>query len=102
MSKVINSRVLSETLTLTQYTDGFWLYDRMRGCNLSMRAESEEDALLKALWYYQNRFSDLESEYKSLKSKVDNFIGSVVDSNDCNDYYCNRCGSSSEIEYVGE
>lgn len=37
MGKHINSTKLTETLTLSECSDGFWLYDKTRGMNLSMR-----------------------------------------------------------------
>lgn len=49
MSKVINSKVLTNTLSITECTDGFWLYDETRGMNLSMQAKSEEAAFVEAL-----------------------------------------------------
>lgn len=100
MSKTLNPFVLSKTITISQCTDGFWLYDSSRGMNLSMKAESSEVALLEAQEYYQKRFQEVQNNYNSLKAKVDHFVGQIVD-HDCGDYYCNLCGSSSEIEYYG-
>lgn len=94
MSRTLNSVVLSKTITISQCTDGFWLYDSSRGMNLSMKAESSEAALLEAIGYYQRRLSDIESSYNSLKSRVESFVESVRDDED--DYhYCERCGTSS-------
>lgn len=31
---------LTKTLTLSECSDGFWLYDETRGMNLSMRART--------------------------------------------------------------
>lgn len=93
MSKVISSKVLSKTLTLTECTDGFWLYDFTRSMNLSMRAKTEEAAYVQALEYYQRRLQEVESNYKSLRSKVDHFVGQVVEEEE--DHYCERCGSYS-------
>ena len=101
MAKVLNSKKLSDTISITECTDGFWLYDETRGMNLSMQAKSSEAALFEALEYYQKRFQEVQNNYNSLKAKVDHFVGQVADP-DCGDYYCNRCGSSSEIEYCGD
>lgn len=101
MGKTLNSVVLSKTLTISECTDGFWLWDETRRMNLSMRAKSIEAALVEAIGYYQRRFQEVQNNYNSLKAKVDHFVGQVTD-HDCGDYYCNRCGSSSEIEYCGD
>ncbi|WBF77930.1 hypothetical protein W70_10 [Escherichia phage W70] len=94
MSKVINSKVLSKTLTLTECTNGFWLYDSTRGMNIAMQAKSEEAAFVEALGYYQRRLQEVENNYTSLKAKVDHFIGQVVE-DDEDGHYCERCGSYS-------
>ena len=74
MRKPLKSEKLSATISLSECTDGFWLYDKTRGMNLAMREESKDLAFLVALEYYQKRLQDVESEYKTLKTKVDNFI----------------------------
>jgi hypothetical protein len=47
---------LSETLSIAEFSSGgakgFWLYDKTRGMNISMRAKSETDALVDALEYH--------------------------------------------------
>ena len=93
MSKVINHKELSPTLSMSECTDGFWLYDDTRGMNLAMREKTEEAAYIEALEYYQERLKEVENNYKSLKSKVDHFISQVADDDD--DHYCERCGSYS-------
>ncbi|MED6573021.1 DUF1033 family protein [Escherichia coli O157] len=92
MSKVINSKVLTNTLSITECTDGFWLYDETRGMNLSMQAKSEEAAFVEALEYYQERLQEVENDYNNLKAKVDHFIGQVVEDEE-DEHYCERCGS---------
>lgn len=75
---------LSDTLGLCEYTSprngnfGFWLYDRTRGMNLSMRAKSERDAFVAALHYYQERLTSVEKEHAYLKAKVDAFVAQFV------------------------
>ncbi|AFU62832.1 hypothetical protein phAPEC8_00263 [Escherichia phage phAPEC8] len=93
MSKVINYKELSPTLSMSECTDGYWLYDETRGMNLAMQAKTEQAAYVQALEYYQRRLQEVESNYKSLKSKVDHFINQVADDDD--DHYCERCGSYS-------
>ena len=72
---------LSDTLSLSEFTNGgakgFWLYDTTRGRNLSMRAETERAAFLEALEYYQQKTSDLETQFGNLQTKVDNFVGLI-------------------------
>lgn len=92
MSKVINSKVLTNTLSITECTDGFWLYDETRGMNLSMQAKSEEAAFVEALEYYQERLQEVENDYNNLKAKVDHFVGEVAEDEE-DDHYCDRCGS---------
>ncbi|WPK37415.1 hypothetical protein [Escherichia phage AV123] len=40
MSKVINHKELNPTLSMSECTDGFWLYDDTRGMNLAMREKN--------------------------------------------------------------
>ena len=75
MGKTIKSEKLSESITLSECTDGFWLYDKTRGMNLAMRSESRELAFLSTIDYYQERLLSVESEYATLKERVDNFVG---------------------------
>ena len=74
---------LSDTLLLSEYKTGgnagFWLYDKTRGMNLAMRAKTQEEAFIQALTYYQNRLLTVETDYKSMKGKVDNFIALFSD-----------------------
>lgn len=71
---------LSDTLTLCEFTSprngsfGFWLYDKTRGMNLSMRAKTQTDAFVEALGYYQKRLSSVEKSYADLQSRVDAFV----------------------------
>lgn len=82
----ISSRKLSETLTVSEchrtndHPQGFWLYDKTQKMNLSIGAKTVEDALVEALTYYQKRLLKVESEYKELSDKVDNFVSQLVSS----------------------
>lgn len=82
MRPAISSVKLSDTLTMSLCHDGYWLYDNTRGMNLAMHAKTSEDAFLKALTYYQKRLADVESNYKSLQSKVDSFVSQFVEDNE--------------------
>jgi hypothetical protein len=81
-SKVISQVQLSETLSLTECPDGFWLYDKTRGMNLSMRAKTPQDAFVEALRYYQNRLGDVEREHYALTAKVDAFVSQFIPTGD--------------------
>ncbi len=74
MGKHINSTKLTETLTLSECSDGFWLYDKTRGMNLSMRAKTPQDAFVECISYYQRRLNEVESEHRELAAKVDAFV----------------------------
>ena len=95
MSKVISYTVLSKSLSISQCTDGYWLYDESRGMNLAMRAKTAEAAYLEALEYYQERLKEVENDYNNLKAKVDHFVGQFVDDDEEDGHYCDRCGSYS-------
>lgn len=78
MGKVISSTKLSDTLTITECTDGFWLYDTTRGMNLSMRAKTETDAFVEAITYYQNRLEVVQRDYSELLKHVNGFVQKVI------------------------
>lgn len=82
MGKHISSTHLTETLTISECTDGFWLYDKTRGMNLSMRAKTSQDAFVECITYYQNRLTKVESEHRELAVKVDAFVGQFVEEGD--------------------
>ena len=89
MSKPPDNTVkLSETLTLSEYTSprnesfGFWLYDKTRGMNLSMRAKTAEDAFVAALTYYQKRLTEVEQAHRALTQKVDAFVAQFAEDED--------------------
>lgn len=86
MSKVIKYNVLSKSLSISECTDGFWLYDESRGMNLAMREKTAEAAYLEALEYYQERLTEVEEDYKSLKAKVDHFVGQFIEEDDDKQY----------------
>lgn len=79
-SKTANHQVqLTETLILTERPDGFWLYDKTRGMNLSMRAKTPQDALVEALNYYQRRLAKVETKYRELDAKVNAFVEQFIE-----------------------
>lgn len=78
MGKYISTKKLTDTLSLSECTDGFWLHDKTRGMNISMRAKTEELAFTEALTYYQKRMLDIETKYKDLQTKVDSFLTQFI------------------------
>lgn len=84
MARTIKHEVLTAKLALTQCTDGYWLYDEVRGHNLAMQAPSERDAFVKALTYYQEKLSEVSLKYKELGLKVEAFIGEFTEEDEYN------------------
>lgn len=82
MSKTIHSAALSATLTLSECSDGFWLYDKTRAMNLSMKAKTPTDAFVEALTYYQRRLLEVEQAHHSLSGKVAAFVSEVAEEED--------------------
>ena len=82
MTKAIRNIKLTENLTLSECKDGYWLYDKTRGMNLSMRAETETDAWVEAITYYQKRTKRIEDELNKLTKSVNGFIASMADVDD--------------------
>jgi hypothetical protein len=79
MGKAIKNIKLTDSLTMSECKDGYWLYDCTRGMNLSMRAKTQEDAFVEALTYYQKRTKKVEDELEKLNQSVSVFINSVSD-----------------------
>lgn len=79
-----NTIFKNENLTLTHNDkEGFWLYDKSRGMNITMKAKTEQEAFIKALTYYEKRLTEVETELESITNKVSNFINEF--SNDDNE-----------------
>ena len=74
MSKCYEHTKLSETLTLSQCNDGYWLYDKTRGMNLGMRCNTPQDALVECITYYQERLTEVEHKHRELTNKVNDFV----------------------------
>ena len=79
MRPAIKTTTLTDTLILSECHDGFWLYDKTRGTNLSMRAKTPGDAFVEALTYYQRRLSDVETAHRELRGLVDAFVSNFTD-----------------------
>jgi len=80
--KAIRTIKLTETLALSECKDGFWLYDKVVGVNLGMRCDTEEQAFVEALTYYQERLTLAEEKLKSLSEKVEIFVAQFVTEDD--------------------
>lgn len=78
----ISSVKLTDTLTISECRDGFWLYDYTRGMNLAMKAKTERDAFVEAVTYYQKRLDKVEKEFKTLNDSVQDFISSISEKED--------------------
>ena len=74
MAKFIRSVFKTDTLSLSECNDGFYLYDYIVGMNLSMRAKTEQDAYIEALIYYQKSLKESQLRYKDMSTKVENFV----------------------------
>lgn len=85
MRPAIRSIKLSDTLTLSEChptascKGAWWLYDKTQGMNLAMGANTEIEALTEALDYYQGRLKGVETELRSLQSKVDGFLSQFTE-----------------------
>ena len=78
MAKFIRNIFKTETLSLCECNDGFYLYDYVVGMNIGMRAKTEQDAYIEALMYYQRTLQKVKAEYKDLNTKVENFVGQFI------------------------
>jgi len=74
MVKWIRNIFKTDTLSLDECTDGYYLYDTVVGMNIAMRAKTEHDAVIKALLYYQKSLQEAKVNYKTLDDKVQNFL----------------------------
>ena len=74
MAKVIRSIFKNDTISLTECSDGFWLYDYIIGMNISMHAKTEQAAFIEGLLYYQKNLKESKRKYKDIFDKVDDFI----------------------------
>lgn len=54
--------------------EGFWLYDKDAGCNLTMGAPSEIEALVEAVQYWKKRAMKSEKVHNELRTYVDQFV----------------------------
>jgi len=73
---------LTGTLSLVERRDGFWLYDKTRGMNISMKAKTQQDAFVEGLGYYQRRLTEVEAAHRELSDKVEAFVGQFKDEDD--------------------
>ena len=73
----ISSVSLSESLTLHQCHDGFWLWDDTQGMNLAMREKTAEAAFTRAIEYYQEHLKRKQEAFVELSAHVDHFVGQL-------------------------
>ncbi len=79
MGKFIRNVFKIDTFSLTECTDGYWLYDSVVGMNLAMRAKTEQDAYIEALLYYQRKLVEVKTDYKNLNDKVQTFVSQFIE-----------------------
>lgn len=91
-TKAIRTIKLSDTLTLSEFKNGYWLYDKTRGMNLAMKAKTEQDAYVKAITYYQKRCAEIELKKNKMYDNVNKFIESLSDDEEvCMGCDCDDC-----------
>ena len=74
MAKTIRNVFKIDTLSLVECNDGYYLYDTVVGMNIVMRAKTEQDACIEALFWYQKKLSGAKLDYKILNDKVESFL----------------------------
>jgi hypothetical protein len=82
MAKFIKKIFKTDTLSLSECNDGFYLYDYVIQMNISMRAKTEQDAFIEALMYYQKSLQETKKNLKDIEDKVYNFIGKFDNENE--------------------
>lgn len=84
---IFNNEVI--TLTKSPLTKGdnrgFWLYDKIFRVNIAMRANSEREAWIEALTYYQNSYRDIKSSHDGLVHRINTAVGQFVEDFDIRD-----------------
>lgn len=75
MAKFIRLVFKNDNFSLSECSDGFYLYDYTLQMNIAMYAKSEQEAYQKALHYYQKRLKEVTKDYKALDEKVQAFVG---------------------------
>ena len=81
MGKFVAYVVETESLTLSEQSDGFWLWDKTRQMNLAMCAKTPFEAFTDALTYYQSRLTRIETDYRELSVRVDAFVSQFREMN---------------------
>ncbi len=74
MGKLIASVKHSETLLMSECTDGFWLWDKTRQMNVAVKSKTPTHAFIEALTYYQSRLTRVEKDHSELSARVDAFV----------------------------
>lgn len=78
MSKLLRQIELgADTLSLSECTDGFWLWDETREMNLSMKAKTAQAALVETILYYQRRLSTVEEENRGMFARIGSALAAL-------------------------
>lgn len=78
-TKVLIQEKLTDTLTLSQCTDGYWLCDTQLGYNTAMSCKTEREAFISAINEYKRKLTNLKKADKVLREAAENFIESVAE-----------------------
>ena len=81
MSKPISITKLSDTLQLSEFRDGFWLWDETRQMNLARREKTERAAMVRAIKYYQDMLILADARHRALHEAVGGFVNKLRDTN---------------------
>lgn len=74
MAKFIKLVIETDGFTVSEYSDGYWLWDSYKEMNLSMHAKTSEEAFTEALEFYQERLAQVEKKHAELRAKVNGFL----------------------------
>jgi len=85
ITKLTDTLTLSECHAMADYRGPYWLYDSTRGMNLAMGVNTPQDALVKALTYYQKRLLEVEAKYSDIDGKVNAFISQFIEQENMED-----------------
>ena len=79
MGKFVRLVIKTDTFSLSECTEGFYLYDYIVKMNIAMYAKTEQEAFIKALNYYQRRLVEVKTMYEELDGKVESFLSQFMD-----------------------
>lgn len=78
-TKALIQEKLTDTLTLSQCIDGYWIYDAQLGYNTAMHCKTEREAFISTINDYKERLIALKNTNKVLMVASKNFLESVAE-----------------------